>query len=101
MTKAPSCFPRSSRAVLPGLLISHEHRGFQYGYRQAVADLLAALVWETEAFLRDDSQAAETGSSTRATLDARRLLYRFEERLERHIQSLHPDAGYVSDGLGI
>lgn len=91
--------------LFSGLLTTYEQRGFERGYRRAVADLLGSLVWVTEEFLGGqqppDGQRGATPGSDVSPADLRRVLYRFEEGLEQHLQSLAPDAGYVSDGLGI
>jgi hypothetical protein len=90
----------SSGGVLAGLLSNYELRGYERGYRRAVEDLLASLVWATEEFLRSQPQSSDEAPVASAK-DRRRLLYEFEEKLEHRIHSLSPDAGYVSDGLGI
>ena len=77
--------------VFSSLLELYDRRGFDRGYQRAVHDVLGSLVWAAEAFLREHGSPA----------DLRKTVYGFEEHLERHLHSLSPDGGYVSDGLGI
>ena len=78
--------------VFGGLISAYREREFQLGYEQARKDLLASLVPMTEQYLRKQCQ----GSA-----EARRLLYRFIERLEKHIEGAFAESAYVMDGLGI
>ena len=78
--------------VFAGVLASYDERGYERGYRRAVSDALAALLLATEEYVRQHPQ-------DRAL---RRVLYPFEEHLERHLRGLgSPDSGYVAGGLGI
>ena len=78
--------------VFAGVLASYSERGYERGYRRAVSDALALLLLATEEYLRQHPQ-------DRAL---RRVLYPFEEHLERHLRGLASrDSGYVAGGLGI
>ncbi len=87
--------------IFSGLLDAYERRGFERGYRQAVHDVMASLVWLTEEFLRDRAAGEGASGTAESPADLRRLAYAFEEHLERHLQSMSHDSGYVSEGLGI
>jgi hypothetical protein len=87
-----------SGGVLPSLLSVYQQRGYERGYRRAVSDLLGSLFAVTEEFVQSTA-ANSTDPSSRAAL--RRTLYQFGQQLERRLQSLAPEAGYVSEGLGI
>lgn len=76
-------------AALPNVYFSH---GYEAGYRQAVNDLLAALVPLSERFIDAHPGRAE---------DLRELVYPFERFLEQRISKMTPDADFVEDGLGI
>lgn len=81
-----------STGILSAVLDAYGDRGYERGYERAVQDLLASLVPLTEQYLRrTDEQSA----------DARRLVYGYIESLEDHLRRASPDAGYVSEGLGI
>ena len=71
----------------------HYEQGYDEGRRMAVEQLLRSLLSITEEFIR-----AEPGGGGD---DLRRIVYRFEEHLERRIWSLSRDEGVVEGGLGI
>lgn len=66
--------------------------GYEAGYKQALSDLLDALVPMCEEFIRVQPGRAE---------DVRKLLYPFEAHLERRILGMKPDGTFVEGGLGI
>lgn len=74
---------------LPTVYFSH---GYDAGYRQAVGDLLAALLPLSEQFIGE--QPSRAG-------ELREVLYRFEAFLEDRLVEMTPDRSYVEGGLGI
>jgi hypothetical protein len=84
--------------VIPSLLSVYQQRGYERGYQRAVNDILISLFSVTEDFVKAHSLDE---SSPESTADLRRVLYQFGQQLERRLQVLAPDSGYVSDGLGI
>ena len=85
---------RPEVAQAPGNAWSqHYHAGYDQGYRQAVTDLLSALVKVTEDYL---------GQQTVSPAELRKVIYSYEYFLERRILKMSPDdAFFVQDGLGI
>ena len=77
------------QARLPLVYFNH---GYEAGYHRAVHDLLARLTLLSEEFMA-------TRGETRDEL--RRVLYPFEEYLERRIERMTPDRDFVEGGLGI
>jgi hypothetical protein len=71
-------------------LVEFDH-GYESGYRQAVNDLLSALLPWSEGFIDAQPGRAE---------DLRKLLYPFEAYLEQRIARMSPE-GEFEDGLGI
>jgi hypothetical protein len=69
-------------AVLPSIFDVYRQQGFDRGYEQAIDQLLATLIYSTEEFLN-----SQFGIDIPPDL-RRRLVYRYEEHLERHIQQL-------------
>jgi len=86
--------------VFPSLLSVYQQRGYERGYQQAVADIITSLFAVTEDFVKLNDRSAERCRFESPT-ELRRLLYQFGQQLERRLQTLSPDPGYVSDGLGI
>ena len=80
--------------ALAGLWSIYYRRGYEDGYRQVARDLLEALVTISEEFLRKNR-------SDGASEDSRRLVYAFESHLERQIEVIAGQAGFVEGGLGI
>ena len=86
--------------VIPSLLSVYQQRGYERGYQQAVSDIATSLFAVTEDFVRSHARSAEALHANSPT-ELRRLLYQFGQQLERRLQTLSPDRGYVADGLGI
>lgn len=74
---------------LTSVYFSH---GYDAGYRQAVNDLLGELLPLSERFIDAHPGNAE---------ELRRVLYAFEHYLEKRIERMTPDGGFVDGGLGI
>ena len=75
-------------------------QGFDEGYRRALKDLLGSLLSISERFIGE--QAGEhAGPGPCTPSEARRVIYPFEEYLERQISRMTPDEGYVEGGMGI
>jgi len=83
--------------VFPSLISAYQERGYGRGYKQAVTDIVTSLFAVTEDFVRSNPDKLRTTSPA----ELRRLLYQFGQQLERRLQTLSPDPGYVADGLGI
>lgn len=77
-----------SSGVISVMVDAYGDDGYRRGYEGAMRNLLAALVPLAEQHL----QSAPS---------ARRNVYAFIEFLERRIERISSDAGYVTDGLGI
>ncbi|HYE16983.1 MAG TPA: hypothetical protein VEA69_00945 [Tepidisphaeraceae bacterium] len=75
-----------------GLWSIYYRRGYEDGYRQVARDLLGALVTISEEFIK--ARGAKSDES-------RRLVYAFEHHLERQIEQIAGQAGFVEGGLGI
>jgi len=86
--------------VFPSLLSVYQERGYERGYQQAVADIITSLFAVTEDFVQSNGRTTDE-SRVESPTELRRLLYQFGQQLERRLQTLSPDPGYVSDGLGI
>lgn len=67
-------------------------QGFDEGYRRAVKDLLASLVSISERFIGEKPESAG---------QVRKVLYPFEEYLEKQIGRMTPEDGFVEGGMGI
>ena len=67
-------------------------QGFDEGYRRAVKDLLASLVSISERFIGERPESAG---------QVRKVLYPFEEYLEKQIGRMTPEDGFVEGGMGI
>jgi hypothetical protein len=80
--------------ALAGLWSIYYRRGYEDGYRQVARDILGALVTISEEFLKANRGAAKSD-------DPRRLVYAFESHLERQIEEIAGQAGFVEGGLGI
>jgi hypothetical protein len=78
--------------VFPNLLDVYSERGFDRGYRRAVSDVLATVLFETESYAR---QRGIADPSLHATLSA------FGDHLERQIQRMRSNQGGFCDGAGI
>jgi hypothetical protein len=81
--------PMQAAEKLPLVYYSH---GYDEGYKQAVNDLLKALLPLSESFLATHPGKAE---------EIRRVLYSFEHYLEERINTMTPDRDFVDGGLGI
>jgi hypothetical protein len=79
-------------AVLGRLPLVYFDHGYDAGYRQAVADLLQALLPLSEQFIDAHPGRREDLCGT---------LYPFEHFLEQRIARMTPDAALVEGGLGI
>jgi hypothetical protein len=84
--------------VFPSLLSVYQQRGYERGYHQAAADIMHSLFAVTEDFV---SAHSVDDCRVDSPAELRRLLYQFSQQLERKLQTLSPDPGYLSDGLGI
>ena len=76
----------------PGLPLVYFNHGFEAGYRQAVRDLLSDLTALSEEFM-------STRPEPRDELD--RVVYPFEDYLQKRLERLTPDGHFVEGGLGI
>jgi hypothetical protein len=86
--------------VFPSLLSVYQQRGYDRGYQRAVADIVNSLFAVTEGFVTSSTGLIEE-CGIHSPAELRRLLYQFGQQLERRLQTLSPDPGYLSDGLGI
>lgn len=77
--------------VLEGVFGAYRERGYAWGYRRGVADVLAAMLVLAGPFT--ERQQADAAA-------VRRLLHGFEAFVEDHLQR-SSEAGFVSEGLGI
>jgi hypothetical protein len=74
---------------LLGALRAH---GFEAGYYRAIRDVLSDLILMTEQFIHEHPDAPT---------ELRRLIYGFEEVLEKRYRQLPSENGMVEGGLGI
>ena len=73
-------------------------QGYEEGYRRAGDDLIRSLVALLEQYIAQRPEAIKAD----AAADLRRVLYPFEEYLERRIDRMSPDdAAWVEGGMGI
>jgi hypothetical protein len=70
----------------------HYRQGFEEGHRAAVETLLKSLLTISEEFIATEPNAGP---------DLRRIVYRFEEHLERRIWRMSASDGFIEGGLGI
>ena len=70
----------------------YREQGYERGYERALQDVLSSLVTVTETYLR--THLPESSSM-------RRQLYAYVEFLERRLEAVARDSGYVAGGLGI
>ena len=78
--------------AIPTIWSIYYRQGFDEGYRRAVRDVLGSLLAMSERFIDDQAGSA---------LETRRVVYPFEEYLERQISGMTPDGGFVEGGMGI
>jgi hypothetical protein len=73
-------------------------QGYEEGYRRAGDDLIRSLVALLEQYIAQRPEAVKA----EVAAGLRRVLYPFEEYLERRIDRMSPDdAGWVEGGMGI
>ena len=78
--------------VFGGIIEAFRRDGFDQGYQRAGHDLLAAMVYNAEIFLREHPGREQ---------ELRKVLYSFVARLERQIDRSIERHSYYEGGLGI
>jgi len=80
------------KGAVSGFLDALRCRGFEAGYYRAIRDVLSDLLLMTEEFIQEHPDAPP---------ELRKLIYSFEELLEKRCCQLPSEIGVVEGGLGI